>query len=44
MQNSSSSNRTYNNKKEGEVTIQYSKKENTKDDTQGEYVDFEEIK
>lgn len=31
-------------KKEGEVTIQYSKKDHSKGDTQGEYVDFEEIK
>ena len=30
--------------KEGEVTIQYAKKESSTDDYHGEYVDFEEIK
>ena len=44
MQNTTPPGQTYNNKTEGEVTIQYAKKESSTDDYHGEYVDFEEIK
>ncbi len=44
MQNTTTAHQNYKNTKEGEVTIHYSKKDDSKDDIQGEYVDFEEIK
>lgn len=44
MQNTTTTHQSYKNTKEGEVTIHYSKKDDSKDDIQGEFVDFEEIK
>lgn len=44
MQNTATPHQTNHAKKEGEITIQYTKKEDSKGNTQGEYVDFEEIK